>query len=52
LTESRDGTGELSADAPPRLTEAEAVERVLAQRKHNVLPDGVTIRDLMVYGRA
>jgi hypothetical protein len=35
-----------------KLSAAEAVERLLEQRKGNVLPDGVTIRDLMTYGRA
>ena len=30
----------------------EAVARLLERRKHNVLPEGVTIRDLMTYGRA
>jgi Ribbon-helix-helix protein, copG family len=37
---------------PAKLSPAEAVERLLEQRKDNVLPDGVTIRQLMTYGRA
>jgi hypothetical protein len=35
-----------------RMTPAEAVTRILKQRNGNVLPEGVTIRDLMTYGRA
>jgi predicted DNA-binding protein len=34
------------------LTPREAVARILELRKGNVLPEGVTIRDLMSYGRA
>jgi metal-responsive CopG/Arc/MetJ family transcriptional regulator len=34
------------------LTAAEAVERLLEERKGTVLPEGVTIRELMTYGRA
>jgi len=33
------------------LTAAETVEWILEQRKGNVLPEGVTIRELMTYGR-
>jgi hypothetical protein len=36
----------------PKRTAAEAVERMLEQRKGNVLPEGVTIRRLLTYGRA
>ncbi len=43
---------EQSDQAPDKLTAAEAIERILQQRKGNVLPDGVTIRELMTYGRA
>jgi hypothetical protein len=39
-----------SAAAKP--TPAEAVARILELRKGNVLPEGVTIRDLMTHGRA
>jgi hypothetical protein len=35
-----------------KLSPAEAVERLLEQRRDNVLPEGVTIRELMTYGRA
>jgi Arc/MetJ-type ribon-helix-helix transcriptional regulator len=36
----------------PRLTPAQAAARLRESRKGNVLPDGVTIRDLMTHGRA
>jgi hypothetical protein len=36
----------------PRLTPAQAAARLREARKGNVLPDGVTIRDLMTHGRA
>jgi hypothetical protein len=35
-----------------RQTQAEAATRLRELRKGNVLPDGVTIRDLMTHGRA
>jgi hypothetical protein len=38
--------------ARPRLSADEAVARLLEQRKDNLLPEGVTIRELMTYGRA
>jgi Arc/MetJ-type ribon-helix-helix transcriptional regulator len=37
---------------PTRRTPAEAAARMRENRKGNVLPDGVTIRDLMTHGRA
>jgi hypothetical protein len=46
------------AAAPPsnqargRRTAEQAVERILEQRKGNVLPEGMTIRELMTHGRA
>ena len=40
------------AEPRPKLTPKEAAARMLQLRKGNVLPDGVTIRDLMTYGRA
>jgi len=40
------------AQTGTKLTAADAAERLLAQRKGNTLPDGVTIRDLMTHGRA
>jgi hypothetical protein len=36
----------------PRLTPVEAAARLRELRKGNVLPDGVTIRDLTNHGRA
>jgi len=36
----------------PRLTPAEAAARMRAARPGNTLPDGVSIRDLMIHGRA
>ena len=33
-------------------TAQEAAARILERRKHHVLPEGETIRDLMNYGRA
>ncbi len=35
-----------------KLTQAEAVAKILELRRGNVLPDGVTIRELMTHGRA
>lgn len=40
------------AQEKPRRTSAEAAARLRESRKGNVLPDGVTIRDLMTHGRA
>jgi hypothetical protein len=37
---------------PARRTPAEAAARLLERRKGTLLPDGVTIRDLMTHGRA
>ena len=37
---------------PARRTAAEAAARLRERRKGTVLPDGVTIRDLMTHGRA
>jgi hypothetical protein len=36
----------------PKRTPAEAAARMLANRKLHPLPEGMTIRDLMTYGRA
>jgi hypothetical protein len=36
----------------PRRTAQEAAARILERRKHHLLPEGETIRDLMTYGRA
>jgi hypothetical protein len=36
----------------PRQTPVEAATRLRELRKGNVLPDGMTIEDLMTYGRA
>jgi metal-responsive CopG/Arc/MetJ family transcriptional regulator len=53
LRQSREhGTAVQSGQAPGKLTAAEAVQRILEQRKGNVLPEGVSIRELMTYGRA
>jgi Arc/MetJ-type ribon-helix-helix transcriptional regulator len=53
LTQSRQSKNTASTDhTPARLTAAEAVERILEERTGNVLPEGVTIRELMTYGRA
>ena len=48
LARSREDT----AQRPSRPTPAEAAARMREQRKGTVLPDGVTIRDLIDYGRA
>jgi hypothetical protein len=48
MAESRRERHQVSAP----LTAAEAIERILEQRKENVLPKGTTIRELMAYGRA
>ncbi len=37
---------------PPRRTPAEAAARMRAARTGNVLPEGITIRDLLTHGRA
>ena len=36
----------------PKLTPREAGARMLERRKGNVLPEGVTIRDLQIHGRS
>ena len=41
-----------SAQDVPGRTPAEAVARMRQARAGNVLPEGVTIRDLMTFGRA
>lgn len=41
-----------TAGAGPRRTPAEAGARMRHARAGNVLPEGVTIRDLMTFGRA
>lgn len=46
-----DAPAEERTDTPSR-SAPEAIARLLERRKHNVLPKGVTIRDLMTHGRA
>jgi len=52
LADWRKGASPARGPAPAKRTPAEAVARLRELRKGNVLPDGVTIRDLMTHGRA
>jgi hypothetical protein len=50
LTDRRERTSYTREEARP--TSAEAATRLRELREGNVLPDGMTIRDLMTHGRA
>ncbi len=52
LTQWRKQVFAAQAGQTTKLTAAQAVENILEQRKANIMPDGVTIRELMTYGRA
>jgi len=52
LADWRNGVRPAHEPVPARRTPAEAAARLRELRKGNVLPDGVTIRDLMTHGRA
>ena len=48
----KDASAARSETTLPRRTATEAAARLRERRKGTVLPDGVTIRDLMTHGRA
>ena len=53
LSTGRKGTGLAhESPVPAKRPPAEALARMRERRKGNVLPEGVTIRDLMTHGRA